>query len=73
MSQMFTLSYSASYGDTPQKLMENVILPFLDGLAAHQEKTFSLRIVGRKGRLTGIKVEIDEAWDGLSERLQRAR
>lgn len=63
MSQLITVAYSATYGETPRKLMENVILPFLDGIAKHEEKTFTLRIVGRKGKLTGIKTEIDEAWD----------
>lgn len=73
MSQLITMSYSASYGETPKKLMENVILPFLDGVAKDEEKTFTLRIIGRKGKLTGIKTETDEAWDGLSERRQKAR
>lgn len=74
MNQTITISYSANYGDTPRDLMENVILPFLDGLEAGNETaTFSLRITGRKRKITGIKTEIDQSWDGMTERRRQPR
>lgn len=73
MSAPFTISYSANYGDTPKKLMEDVIIPFLDELKKNKDQSIGLRIVGRQGKITGIHREFDEGWDGFSERRQKPR
>ena len=67
-----TVSYSATYGNTPRKFIEEILLPYLDDLEKNPDKSMGLRITGRHGKITGIHRESDEGWDG-EERREKPR
>lgn len=66
---VFTISYSGAYCEDVKKLIDEVLLPFLDDVAKDKKSSRSLRIAARQGKVTGVKQEIDYPWGGPAMKL----